>query len=318
MPQWEDKRLLVGSATADDAGVFALNARQALVQTTDFFTPIVDDPFLFGKIAAANALSDVYAMGGRPLSALAIAAMPVDVLPQEDIHAILKGGAEACVQAQCVLLGGHTIKNPEPIYGLAVTGLVAPDSYLANAHAKPHQALLLTKPLGSGILSTAAKQGKLSKELIDKNAQVMATLNIAGAPLAEKKLTACCTDITGFGLAGHLLELCQASRVSANISAHSLPLIDNAIPALIDEGIVPGGTRKNLETITPFASFSQKIAPWQKLLFADAQTSGGLLFSIEESQLHTVAKLLEHLEVPFWHIGHTAPLEEGAPLLCLL
>jgi len=188
LPQFHDDRLLVGSATADDAGVFKINDELALVQTTDFFTPIVDDPVLYGRIAAANALSDVYAMGGRPITALAIAGMPSDKVDNDTIRSIFQGGAEMCVEAECSLLGGHTIKNPEPIYGLAVTGVVHPDRHLANAHAKPGEHLVLTKPLGSGIVSTGIKRKECSPTLANTASQLMATLNKPGAVLAERPL----------------------------------------------------------------------------------------------------------------------------------
>lgn len=313
LPQYQDDRLLVGSATADDAGVFKIDDERALVQTTDFFTPIVDDPLLYGKIAAANSLSDVYAMGGRPLTSLAIAGMPSDLVDNETIQQIFRGGAEMCVEAQCSLLGGHTIKNPEPIYGLAVTGIVHPERYLANAHARPGEILILTKPLGSGIVSTAIKRGLCSTELAETASELMATLNKPGAVLAERGLIRCCTDITGFGLAGHLIELCQGSGVSAEIDASSLPLMSPEVMQHVENDCVPGGTRKNLSHATPQLDIDDNVSENQQLIFADAQTSGGLLLSVPEENLNAVMETLEETDAPCAVvIGKTTPQHDHA------
>ena len=298
----------MGSATADDAGVFRLDDQRALVQTTDFFTPIVDAPLLYGKIAAANSLSDVYAMGGRPLTALAIAGMPSEQVDNETIREIFRGGAEMCVEAECSLVGGHTIKNPEPIYGLAVTGLVHPDRYLANAHAKPGEVLVLTKPLGSGIVSTAIKRGLCSKELASLASTLMATLNKPGATIAERNLARCCTDITGFGLAGHLIELCDGSGVSAEIDATALPAMSEEVMQHIETGCVPGGTHKNLDHVMPSLHIADNVSEAQQLLFADAQTSGGLLISVPEENLNAVMETLDETGAPCAvEIGRTIP-----------
>lgn len=298
LPQHQDDRLLVGSATADDAGVFKIDGERALVQTTDFFTPIVDDPLLYGRIAAANSLSDVYAMGGRPLTALAIAGMPSDAVDNDTIREIFRGGAEMCVEAECSLLGGHTIKNPEPIYGLAVTGLVHPERYLANAHARAGEILILTKPLGSGIVSTAIKRGICSAELASHASELMATLNKPGAVLAERGLIRCCTDITGFGLAGHLIELCVSSGVSAEVDASLLPLMSPEVIQHVDSDCVPGGTHKNLAHALPNLDISDGVSESQQLIFADAQTSGGLLLSVPEENLSAVMEVLEETNAP--------------------
>lgn len=298
LPQFQDDRLLVGSATADDAGVFIISDELALVQTTDFFTPIVDDPILYGRIAAANALSDVYAMGGRPITALAIAGMPSDIIDNATIQDIFRGGAEMCVEAECSLLGGHTIKNPEPIYGLAVTGLVHPERHLANANARPGETLVLTKPLGSGIVSTGIKRGECSEALALKASELMATLNKPGATLAERDLVRCCTDVTGFGLGGHLIELCHGSQVSAEIDAHLLPLMSTEVLDLIDAGCVPGGSKKNLSHSEPHTHFDEHVSDREKLIFADAQTSGGLLLSVPDENLDAVMETLEETGAP--------------------
>ena len=265
--------------------MFKIDDERALVQTTDFFTPIVDDPVLYGRIAAANALSDVYAMGGRPITALAIAGMPSDLIDNDTIRNIFRGGAEMCVEAECSLLGGHTIKNPEPIYGLAVTGIVHPERHLANAHARPGEHLVLTKPLGSGIVSTGIKRGECSTELAEQASQLMATLNKPGATLAERALIRCCTDVTGFGLGGHLIELCDGSHVSAEIDAALLPLMSPEVLDLITAGCVPGGSRKNLNYT-------------ETSIFADAQTSGGLLLTVPDENLDAVMETLEETGAP--------------------
>lgn len=269
-----------------------------MVQTTDFFTPIVDDPVLYGRIAAANSLSDVYAMGGRPITALAIAGMPTEHVDHDTIQAIFRGGAEMCVEAECSLLGGHTIKNPEPIYGLAVTGLVHPERYLANAHARPGEILVLTKPLGSGIVSTGIKRGLCSEELAENASLLMGTLNTPGATLAERGLIRCCTDVTGFGLGGHLIELCNGSNVSAELDAAVLPLMSPEVLNLIEAGCVPGGSHKNLEHTAPHTTFAENVTEAQKLIFADAQTSGGLLLSVPEENLTAVMETLEETSAP--------------------
>lgn len=308
LPQHADDRLLVGSATADDAGVFKLDDERALVQTTDFFTPIVDDPLLYGKIAAANSLSDVYAMGGRPLTALAIAGMPTEDVDNETIQQIFRGGAEMCVEAECCLVGGHTIKNPEPIYGLAVTGIVHPERYLANSHAKPGEVLVLTKPLGSGIVSTAIKRNECSESLAQYASDLMATLNKPGAVIAERGLVRCCTDITGFGLAGHLVELCEGSGVSAEIDAKAMPAMSDEVITLIESGCVPGGTRNNLSHVSAKLAVEQNVTDAQQILFADAQTSGGLLFSVPEENLKAVMDILAETNAPCAvEIGRTIP-----------
>ncbi len=306
----------MGSATADDAGVFKLTDDIALVQTTDFFTPIVDDPELYGRIAAANALSDVYAMGGRPITALAIAGMPADLVDYQTIQAIFRGGAQMCVDAECSLVGGHTIRNPEPIYGLAVTGIVHPDRHLANAHAKPGEHLILTKALGSGIISTAIKRGLCSDALALKASELMATLNKPGATLAERHLIHCCTDITGFGLAGHLIEICNGSDVSAEINADALPLISPEVADFIENGCVPGGTLKNLAHASSQTDFSETVTETQKVIYADAQTSGGLLLSVPDANLQTVLDTLEETGAPCSTIiGKTIKRQEKAVYL---
>ena len=291
LPSTLDPNLLVGSSTADDAGVYRLNNDTALVQTLDFFTPIADDPFLFGQIAAANSLSDVYAMGGRPITAMAIAGMPDDILSLDDIRAIFHGGADMVKQAKCSLVGGHTIKNPEPIYGLSVTGLVHPDRFTANAHAQIGDILILTKPLGTGIIATALKKDVISDKLNKLSINAMITLNISGAELAEKSLINGCTDVTGFGLLGHLREICDSSGVSAELNTAKIPAIDDQVFQFITDGYVPGGSKKNLVNVLDSVE-TNSVSETIQLLLADAQTSGGLLLSVAPENKSQVLDIL--------------------------
>ena len=289
-----DPNLLVGSDTADDAGVYRLDARRALVQTVDFFTPIVDDPFVFGQIAAANALSDVYAMGGRPLTALNLLGVPVDAVPPEVIATILAGGGAKVREAGCVLVGGHSIRNPEPIYGLSVTGLVHPQRMMTNAGAKPGDVLMLTKPLGTGIATTAIKRGLASARLEKRAVAVMSRLNRVGADLAEAGLVRGATDVTGFGLLGHLASMCRSSGVAAEIDAGRVPALDREILPLIEQGCVPGGTRTNLQTATAGGVvFGDEVSEARRLLLADAQTSGGLLLCVPRRKQERVLAMLK-------------------------
>ncbi len=230
-------------------------------------------------------------MGGRPITAMAIAGMPQDLLTLEEIHAIFRGGADMVKQAGCALVGGHTIKNPEPIYGLSVTGIVHPDRYTANSHAKAGDLLILTKPLGTGIISTAIKQGKCSTSLNELAVKSMITLNTPGADLAEKNLIHACTDVTGFGLLGHLKEICASSNVTAELDCSSIPAISEEVFDLIKNGIVPGGTKKNLSSVLPHLHVND-ISYDIQLLLADAQTSGGLLISVPEQNVTAVLDVL--------------------------
>jgi selenide,water dikinase len=287
----------VGAATGDDAGVYRIDRNRALVQTTDFFTPIVDDPFAYGQIAAANALSDVYAMGGRPLTALNLIGIPTDLLPPRVIHLILRGGAAKIKEAKCVLIGGHTIRNPEPIYGLAVTGLVSPRRMLTNAKARPGDVLILTKPLGTGIITTGIKRGLTSRLLERKVIGVMTKLNSVGAELAERGLLKAAVDVTGFGLLGHLSVMCRASGIGAEISANAVPMIDADVFRLIAADCIPGGSRDNLEFASSFTEWDGAITT-QRTLLTDAQTSGGLLLSVPRRNLDAVMKLLKRDHAP--------------------
>jgi selenide, water dikinase len=289
-----DPNLLVGSLTADDAGVYRLPFAPgtALVQTVDFFTPIVDDPFTFGRIAATNALSDVYAMGGRPLTALAVLGVPAEAVPDEVTVAILRGGAAVARSAGCALLGGHSIRNPEPIYGLAVTGLVNPKKVLTNARAQPGDLLVLTKPLGTGIATTALKRGLCSPALEKKAVRAMTRLNTVGAEFAEAGLVRAATDVTGYGLLGHLGSMCRVSGAGAEIESAAVPALSPEIFGLIERGCVPGGSRQNLETANEWTEW-QGVDPGRQALLTDAQTSGGLLLCVPPKHRDAVMALLK-------------------------
>ncbi len=297
LPQRHDPNLLVGAATADDAGVYRIDGKRALVQTVDFFTPIVDDPFVYGQIAAANALSDVYAMGGRPLTALNLMGIPTDLVPLDAISAILRGGAAKVKEAKCVLVGGHSIRNPEPIYGLSVTGIVSPQRMITNANARPGDLLVLTKPLGTGIVTTGIKRGITSAALARKAISAMRQLNTVGAELAELGYVRGGTDVTGFGLLGHLASMCQASEVSAEVRIENLPVISSEVHDLIAQNCYPGGSRDNLELANEFVRWDG-VSESHKKLLADAQTSGGLLLCVSTRHLTRVLELLKHRRAP--------------------
>jgi selenide, water dikinase len=297
LPPVDDPALLVGADTFDDAAIYRLSDEIALVQTVDFFTPVVDDPFDFGRIAAANAFSDVYAMGARPLTALNLVSFPTGVLPLEYLGRILLGGAEVARQASATIVGGHTIDDPEPKYGLAVTGIVKPGEELTNAAARPGDVLVLTKPLGTGVIATAIKQGKASPEIVSTATECMAHLNRAASELAREHGVRALTDITGFGLLGHMSEVCRASGVSVELWFDSLPWLPGAVD-LVRQGIAPGGTRRNLEFVEPWTAFADTLEPWQRLLCADAQTSGGLVLCVAPERVEAVLSALRDRSTP--------------------
>jgi selenide, water dikinase len=292
LPILNSRNLLVGTAAGDDAGVYRIDRNRALVQTTDFFTPIVDDPIAYGQIAAANALSDVYAMGGRPLTALNLMGIPTNLVPPRTINLILRGGAAKIKEAKCTLIGGHTIRNPEPIYGLAVTGLVSPRRMLTNAKARAGDMLILTKPLGTGIITTGIKRGLTDRLLERRVIAIMTRLNDVGPELAERGLLKAAVDVTGFGLLGHLGAMCRASGVGAEIVAGAVPVISAEVFQLIAVDSVPGGSRDNLDFANKFTEWDGATAV-QKILLTDAQTSGGLLLSVPRRNLDAVLKLLK-------------------------
>ncbi len=278
IPLFHDPNVLVGTETSDDASVYRINDDQAIVQTLDFFTPVVDDPYSFGAIAAANALSDIYAMGAKPLFALNIAAFPEDTLPLHILEQILKGAADKAGEAGIGILGGHTIEDTEPKYGLVVTGMVHPGRIIKNKGALPGDKLILTKPIGTGILTTAMKRGLLSPETEQLLITLMAGLNKIPSELMQHHDVHACTDVTGFGLTGHLREMSVASQCDATIYADKVPLIDQALN-MAAAGIIPGGTYNNLEYVGKDVLFREQ-SRTMKLLLCDAQTSGGLLIAI--------------------------------------
>jgi len=270
--------LLVGNETSDDAAVYLLNPSQALVATTDFFTPIVDDPYDFGRIAAANALSDIYAMGGSPIMALALVGMPIAKLPPEVIGRVLEGGASICREAGIPIAGGHSIDVLEPIYGLVGLGLVHPDKVRRNADAQAGDVLVLGKPLGVGILSAALKKGRLNADQYADMLQLTTQLNRVGTALAELPAVHAMTDVTGFGLAGHLLEICKGSRLAAEVQLDRLPLISSAV-GFAQEGMATGASARNWLGYGNQVRWPSGAAAWQHALVSDPQTSGGLLVS---------------------------------------
>lgn len=291
LPPVCDPNLLVGPGTADDAAVYRLSEGTALVQTVDFFPPVVDDAFSFGEIAAANAMSDVYAMGGRPLLALNVVGFPVD-MPKEILGRVLRGGAAKAQEAGVIVVGGHTVDDAEPKYGMAVTGVVEPGRQITNAGARPGDALILTKPIGSGIITTAGKRQQVGAVVLDNAISVMSTLNRAASEAMLEVGVHACVDVTGFGLIGHLLGMLRASDASAEISFASVPLLDGAA-RLVDAGIFPGGTERNLQAADESVEWSTKLRENDKLLLCDAQTSGGLLMAVPESRAGELLAALE-------------------------
>ncbi|MFP4251257.1 MAG: selenide, water dikinase SelD [Guyparkeria sp.] len=283
-----DARLIVGNDSRDDAAVFDLGDGSAVISTTDFFMPIVDDPFTFGRIAATNAISDVYAMGGQPLLAIAILGWPIDKLGPDVAAAVIDGGRSACFDAGITLAGGHSIDAPEPIFGLAVTGRVELDRLKRNDTARAGDHLFLTKPLGVGVLTTAQKNGVLDPAHVELAPQSMTRLNRIGRELATIDAVTAMTDVTGFGLGGHLLELVRGSRLRAEIDVASLPLIES-VADYIAAGQMPGGTGRN------FASYGRELgemSEFARAIVCDPQTSGGLLVAVRPEAVDAVATLL--------------------------
>ncbi len=281
MPTHHD--LLVGTETGDDAAVYRINDHTALILTVDFFTPITDDPFEFGSIAAANSLSDVYAMGGKPLLAMNVVGFPADLV-QDMLADVLKGGYAKAAEADCLIVGGHTVDDPEPKYGLSVVGIVEPGKQVTNAGAKPGDVLVLTKPIGTGIITTGCKQGNSPPKVLRVAVETMATLNRAAAEAMVKVGVNACTDITGFGLMGHLRSMVRGSKVSAKIRFGDVPVLPGTWD-LLRQGIVPGGTYRNLQSVADAVNWHQDLTEEQQLLLCDAQTSGGLLISVPHDRL---------------------------------
>jgi len=299
LPERHDARLLVGNHSRDDAAVYDIGNGQAVVSTTDFFMPIVDDPHTFGRIAATNAISDVYAMGGQPVMAIAILGWPLDKLPPEVARHVIEGGRSACADAGIGLAGGHSIDAPEPIFGLAVTGLVDVERVKKNNTAQANDVLFLTKPLGIGILTTAQKQKKLKSEHEHIAPELMCRLNDFGAIAGQQPWVHAMTDVTGFALAGHLLEMCEGSHKGAEISFEEIPVIPEA-RFYAEQGCVPGGTGRN------FAAYGHKLPElddWQKTLLCDPQTSGGLLIAVDPDHAEEFAHLAKQHAVQARPLG---------------
>jgi selenide,water dikinase len=310
LPPVTDPRVLVGSATADDAAVYRLDAERALVLTTDFFTPIVDDPREFGAISAANALSDIYAMGATPLTALAIVGFPDDRLEPDVLAEILRGGAEKAKEAGIDVVGGHTIKSDEPIYGLAVTGMVHPDRVVTNAGARPGDALVLTKPIGIGIVTTAAKNDEDSENAVAEAIRWMTTLNRAASGAMVEVGVHAATDVTGFGLLGHLRNMLVASGVAASVDLGAVPVLP-AARVYAARGVAPGGTRANHRFMAAHTDYDAGITLEEQLLLCDAQTSGGLLMAVPEPRVPLLLETLVRTGVSSAAV--IGRVEEGPP-----
>ncbi len=294
--------MLVGFNHADDAGVFRINEQQALVQTVDFFPPIVDDPYQFGQIAAANALSDVYAMGGRPLTALNIVAFPVGDMPDSYLTEILRGGGDKVAEAGAVVVGGHSIKDKELKYGIAVTGVVDPRRIITNGGARPGDHLFLTKPLGTGLITTAIKRRAVPPELERIVATQMAQLNRGPAELMVQHDAHAATDITGYGLLGHALEMATASEVTIRIDSRLVPLMPQALE-LADAKMIPAGALANREFLKGHLMVSRDVPENVEAVLFDPQTSGGLLIAIAEDDTDQFAADLERANLFGWRIG---------------
>ncbi|MDH5749005.1 MAG: selenide, water dikinase SelD [Rhodospirillales bacterium] len=307
--EFANAALLVGTESSDDAAVYRINDRQAIVATTDFFMPIVDDAFDFGRIAATNALSDVYAVGGRPVLALAIVGMPVDRLPVETIQNILAGGAAVCEAAGIPIAGGHSIDSPEPIYGLAAIGLVDPDHVKRNNSARAGDVLILGKALGIGILSAAMKGGTLDGPGYAEMIETTTRLNSVGADLAEIGGVHAMTDVTGFGLLGHLLEVCRGSGLAARLDMDNIPILPQA-RALAMNGLNTGAAGRNWESYGHDVTLPGNLNDWQRNILVDPQTSGGLLVSCHPDEAERVLGLFHDQGYP--HVTVIGALEAGA------
>ncbi len=301
-PAASDPNLLVGLDTSDDAGVYRLNDELALVQTLDFFTPIVNDPYSFGQVAAANALSDIYAMGGKPLTALNIVAFPIATLDKQILADIMRGAGDKLKEAGATLVGGHSIDDKEPKFGLAVTGLVHPQKVRTNAGAKPGDKLILTKPIGVGILTTSLKNNLLSDEEITRVTNVMATLNKTAAETMESYNVHACTDVTGFGLLGHASEMAKGSGNGLKIMNDQVPILPR-VRELAEAGSVPGGTKNNFAHLQGSVTFPETMDQIDQWILCDAVTSGGLLISVAGEEAESLLSDLQKAGVEASLIG---------------
>lgn len=307
----EDPAALVDASTGDDAAVYRLADDRALVVTADFFTPIVDDPYDFGRIAAANALSDVYAMGARPLFALNLVGFPRKLLGEGILDEIIRGGSDTCRAAGIPVLGGHSIDDAEPKFGMVAVGEVHPEQMFTNAGARPGDVLVLTKPIGSGIVATAIKAEAAPEESIRVAIDSMATLNRGAADAARAEGVKAATDVTGFGLLGHLHRMLQASGMSATLRWADVPLIPGAT-ALVEAGHVPGGSTRNAEDLADFLTWHADVPPAIRTLLADAQTSGGLLIAVPEHQVPSLLRRLDGASPVAAVIGQVSEGEPGS------
>ncbi|MDR0267492.1 selenide, water dikinase SelD [Paenibacillus sp.] len=301
-PAEPNPNLLVGLDTSDDAGVYKLTDDLALVQTLDFFTPIVDDPYSFGQIAAANAISDIYAMGGKPLTVLNIVAFPISTLDKRILTAILRGAADKVKEAGATLVGGHSIDDKEPKFGLSVTGLVHPDKVRSNAGAKAGDKIILTKPIGVGIMTTSIKKGQLTPEEITRVIQVMSTLNKKAAEVMDGYDVHACTDVTGFGLMGHSLEMAKGSGVEIRIRKDYVPVLPR-VRELAEQGFVPGGSKNNYDHVKDDVHFPEQMDQVDRYILCDAVTSGGLLISVSSGEADALLQELVDAGVEAKMIG---------------
>lgn len=293
LPVVSDVNVLVGTISSDDAAVYRLNDDQAVVQTVDFFTPIVDDPYDFGAIAATNAISDIYAMGAKPLFALNIVAFPSKKLDGHILEAILKGASDKAMEAGIFILGGHSIDDEEPKFGMTVSGLIHPGKILRNNGAKPGDVLILTKPIGTGIISTAIRKGLADADSMQEAIGWMKTLNKKASEVLQDFSVNACTDVTGFGLMGHLSEMTRGSGVGAEVFFSRLPIMSN-ISQLAEKGAVAGGTKGNYEYYSQWIDWDEKLDQIQRYIFCDAQTSGGLLISVDKRDAQSLLSALHN------------------------
>jgi selenium donor protein len=311
LPRRSDPNVLVGTETGDDAAVYRLSPDLAVVETLDFFTPVVDDPYDFGRVAAANSFSDVYAMGGRPIFALNIMAFPMKTLGPEMFRRVLEGGQSIADEAGVPVLGGHSIDDNEPKYGMVVTGLVHPDKVLRNVGARPGDALFLTKPLGTGVLTSAIKKGDLSADEQARVIRVMTHLNRGAAEAMAAVGARACTDVTGFGLFGHLLGMVRDTAVGVTVRAAAVPF-QPRVHEFIGKGVCPGGSRKNLAYFGAWCDFDASLSETERLALADAQTSGGLLVACPPERADEFAKRLSDSGAPVAaRIGEFTPSGPG-------
>ena len=306
-----DPNLLVGNETADDAAVYDIGNGVGIISTTDFFMPIVDDPFDFGRIAATNAISDIFAMGGKPIMAIAILGFPINKLPAKVAQQIVEGGRAACATAGIALAGGHSIDAPEPIFGLAVTGVIPTEKVKRNASATAGCELFLTKPLGIGILTTAEKRGILKPEHQYLARDAMCQMNLIGAEFSKLDEVKAMTDVTGFGLLGHLKEVCEGSNLRAEVNFADIQTLDG-VRDYIAQGSVPGGTNRNFE------SYGHLISPLtdeQKAILCDPQTSGGLLVAVESQAVEKIQQIANAMNVPLFQVGRLLKRDENRSLI---